>query len=285
MRSTRLNDLVENSRGTRGHWELGPNHEVRYRSDKKDEEFGFKSSILAAEPEALVLSLTERQSDQKTVTRIVKLAGAWRLDPKNRIVFEAEKKDGRTDTLIFTGTWQVGPGQEILYTYDTTDLKTKRKTSRTLVFSGYWDISKDRRLVYRLSGDTGSAFSFRGAFQTKSILAKKGEIRYQAGVEAGGKHRLRTIALFGKWKLSKSLALSFEIKYADGRKRAILFGAERALGRGRDIAVRLESRQGSPLGIEVIFTRDFFSKDGQVFVRLRRSVEGSSAEAGLHFKW
>ncbi|HXV19190.1 MAG TPA: hypothetical protein VD883_03845, partial [Candidatus Omnitrophota bacterium] len=199
--------------------------------------------------------------------------------------FEAEKKGGRTDALTFTGTWKVGPGHEILYTYDTTNLRTKKKTSRTLVFSGFWDISKDRRLVYRLSGGTDSAFSFRGAFQTKSILAKAGEIRYQAGVEAGGKHKLQTIALFGKWKLSRSLALSYEIKYADGRKRAIRFGAEHALGRGRDIAVELVSSGGRPLGIEVIFTKDFFGKDGQAFIRLRRSAEESGAEAGLRIKW
>jgi hypothetical protein len=269
----------------RARWELGPNHEIRYRSDKKDEQFTFKSSILAAESEALVLSLTEKQSDQKTVTRIVRLAGAWRLDPKNRIVFEAEKKGGQTGTLIFTGTWQVGQGQEVLYTYDTTDLKTKKKTFRTLAFSGYWDISKDRRLVYRLSGDTGSSFAFRGAFQTKSILAKKGEIRYQAGAEVNGKHRIKEIVLFGKWKFSRDFGLSFEIEYEGGRRKAIRFGGEYTLGKDSRIAASLKSREGDPLGIEVIFTKDFFGKDGRAFVRLRRSVEESAAEAGLHFKW
>ncbi|MGH7889738.1 MAG: hypothetical protein ACRENF_04225 [Thermodesulfobacteriota bacterium] len=285
MKLTRLDQMLDDAKDTKGRWELTPNHEVQYKSDKKDEEFKFKGSIIAAEPDALVISLTERQSDQKVVTRIAKLGGAWRLDPKNRIVFEVEKESGKNDVLTFKGTWQVGPNQEILYTYDLTNLKTRKKTLQKLVFQGYWDISEDHRLTYWFSGDSNSAFRFRGAFQTKSIIAKKGEIRYQAGVEIGGKHKIQTIALFGKWKLSRSLELAFEIEYEDGQKKAITFGGEYHLDGGRQIIVNLKNKEGDPLGIEVILTKDIFGKDGQAFVRLAKSVEESRIEAGVNFRW
>ncbi|MGH7890519.1 MAG: hypothetical protein ACRENF_08220, partial [Thermodesulfobacteriota bacterium] len=135
------------------------------------------------------------------------------------------------------------------------------------------------------SGDSNSAFRFRGAFQTKSIIAKKGEIRYQAGVEIGGKQKIQTIALFGKWKLSRSLELAFEIEYEDGQRKAITFGGEYHLDGGRQIIVNLKSKEGDPLGIEVILTKDIFGKDGQAFLRLAKSLEESRVEAGVNFRW
>ncbi len=277
--------MLSNLKKTKGRWELTSGHEIRYKSEKKDEEFDFKVSLVAAEPDALVLSLTQRQSNQKVVTKIAKLAGAWRLDPKNRIVFEVEKESGKNDVLTFKGAWQVDKAHQIIYSYQQTDLKTKRKIARELVFAGFWDLSERNRLTYRLGTNSDSAFRFRGAFQTKSILAKKSEIRYQAGVEVNGKHKIREIILFGKWKLSRTLGLSFEIEYEDGRKEAIRFGGEYSLNKDSQIAVNLKSRKGDSLGVEVLLTKDIFGNDGQAFVRLVKSVQESRIEAGIGAKW
>jgi len=285
MKLTRLGQLLDNMEGTKGHWELTPNHEIQYKSDKKDEEFKFKGSLIAAEPDALVISVTERQSDQKVVTRIAKLQGAWRLDPKNRIVFEVEKEGGKKDVLTFKGTWHIGKNNEIIYTFEQFDLKGRTKKTQELIFTGYWDISDKHRLTYWLSGDSDSAFRFRGAFQTKSILAKKGEIRYQVGVEVNGRHTAQDITLFGKWKYSRDLSLSFEIEYEDGKKKAITFGGEYALNGNHSIIVNLKTEEGKPLGIELILTKDFFGRDGQAFVRLAKSLEESRIEAGMRFRW
>ncbi len=289
MKLTKLNDLIENSEVVKGEWEITPNHEIRYRSDKEGEEFKFKGSLVAAEPDALVVSVTEKQSDQKIVTSIAKLTGAWRLDPKNRIVFEVEREAGKKDTLTFKGAWQVGKSNQLIYTYQQTDLKRKRKTlrqtTRELTFTGFWDISDENRLTYWLSADSSSAFRFRGAFQTKSVLAKKNEIRYQAGVEVSGRHKIQNIILFGKWKVSRSLELSFEIKYEDELKKTITFGGEYALSGKSRIAVNLKNQAGEPLGVELILTKDIFGKDGQAFIRLQKSLEESRIEAGASFKW
>ncbi|MBI4431914.1 MAG: hypothetical protein HY592_00305 [Candidatus Omnitrophica bacterium] len=240
----------------KGRWKIGPNHEIRYHSEGKEEEFTLKGPLIGAEPNALLLALTEKQSDQKSVTSILKLIGQWRLDGKNRIVFETETANGKKDVLTFRGAWTVGDKNELIYTYEQTDLKTKRKILRDLVFNGHWDISEKNRLTYWLGADSASAFRFRGAFQTKTILAKKGVIRYQAGLEVKGRRSVREIALFGKWKVSRDWGLSFEIEYPRGRKHAIIFGSEYTFGKGERLAVSLKSRAGEPLGFELIFTKE-----------------------------
>ena len=289
MKLTKLSELIGSGEELKGRWEITPNHEIQYKKTGPDEEIKVRGSLVAVEPDALVIGVTKRQTDQTVVTSIYKLAGAWRLDLNNRIVFEVEREDGKKDALTFKGAWQVGRSYQLIYTYEETDLKRKRNTlrkiTRELVFTGFWDISEENRLTYWLGAGSDSAFRFRGAFQTKSVLAKKGELRYQVGIEVVGEHRLKTIALFGKWKVSRNLDLSFEIEYADGRKRSITFGGEYAINKDTRIAVNLKNQTGKPLGIEVILTKDIFGKDGQAFVRLQRSLEESRVEAGMRIKW
>ena len=285
MRITRLDDLPGINPQAKGRFELTPSHEVQYKSLGKDEEFKFKGSIIAARPDALVLSVTEKQSDQKVVTSLGKLQGSWKLDSKNHIVFEVEKEKGKKDSLTFKGGWRISDFNEVIYTYHQTDLKRKRKITREIIFHGFWDILSKHRLTYWLGGDTSSAFRFRGAFQTGSVLAKKGELRYQAGVEVNGRHKIQNIILFGKWKVSRTLELSFEIEYEKSRKKAVSFGGEYALSGDSRIAMNLKDRSGEPLGMELILTRDIFGKDGQTFMRLERSLRESRIEAGMRFRW
>ncbi len=284
MKLTKLNQLIDDNQTVKGHWELTPNHEVQYKSNGKNEEIKFKGSLIAAEPDALVLSVTERQSDQKIVTSTLKLIGTWKANPQNQLVFEVEREQGKKDSLTFKASWKVNNQNEIVYTYEEQESRSKSKTTQELIFQGYWGISEENRLTYFLGADSNSAFRFRGAFQTKSILAKRGEIRYQIGIELQGKPVLQEITLFGKWKLSRDLELSFEVEYEDNKK-AIIFGGEYHLDDQRQIAVSLKSQDGKPLGVEVIFTKDFFDKDGQAFVRFQKSIEESRIEVGGRIKW
>ena len=84
MKLTKLNQLLEDGEVVKGRWEITPNNEVQYRGEGKDETIKFTGSLIAAEPDALVISVTEKQSDQKIVTSIVKLSGTWKLNPKNQ---------------------------------------------------------------------------------------------------------------------------------------------------------------------------------------------------------
>ena len=142
MKLTKLNQLLEDGQVIKGRWIITPNHEVQYRFEGKDEEIKVTGSLIAAEPDALVISVTEKQKDQKIVTSIVKLSGVWKLN------------------------------------------------------------TEKNRLTYSIGGDSNNAFKFRGAFQTTSIYAKKGEIRYQIGVEVAGKRK--SISFGGTYSLEES---------------------------------------------------------------------------------
>lgn len=285
MKITRFNDLVTGGRTRKGRWELTPDHELVYKAEDLDEEIRFKGSLVAAEPDALVVSLTERQTDQTVVTGLAKLSGRWRADSRNRLLFEVEREGGRKDVLVFRSGWEIDERHRMVYSYADTRLKKKNKITRELLFDGHWDLSERNRLTYLLGGDSESAFRFRGAFQTRSIYAKKGEIRYQLGTEVNGRHKAQNVIFFGKWKVSRDLGLSFEMAGARGRKRTLSFGGEYSLDHGRAVSVALQSSGGKKLGYAVVFTKDFFGRDGQAFVRLQKSVEESRVEAGLKIRF
>ncbi len=275
MKPTRLNELIDRTQTVKGRWTFGRNNELQYRTEGPAKEIKLKGSLIAAEPDALVFTYTETQSGDVTVKRTGKLSGSWKLDNKNRIQFEVERQDGRNDRLILQGGWTVNDSHQIVFTY----------TGQELVFDGYWDIAEGNRLTYYLGGDTEKAVRFRGAFQTKSIVARAGAIRYQVGVEAAGKQRLKTIALFGKWIVSRDFGLAFEVEYAGGRRKSIAFGGDYRLAKDTEIAVKLKSRAGKPLGVELILTKELFAGKGSAFVRVLKQVEESRVEAGVGFSW
>lgn len=279
MRVTKLNELIRDDKVIKGRWELTGGHEVRYRAESLREELELRGSLIAAEPRALVISLNEVKDDKTLAARTVKLSGQWKANARNQLQFEAVRQSGRNDVLTLKAGWDLNDRNEIVYSYRETQLKTRSKTERYLTFSGYWDFDEHRRLTYRLEADSESAFSFRGALQTTSIYAKKGEIRYQLGIQAASQRRQKTITLFGKWKLSRDLDLSFEVDHAE-RGRAIQFGCLARINDHDEITVELRTHSGRRLGAQLIWTKDILSQDAQVFVRLSRLVNESRLEAG-----
>lgn len=269
----------------KGQWRIGKDNRISYKREGKREEIKLKAALVGAESNALIVSVEERQTSQKTVTRLVRLKGVWYLDRRNRLVFEVAKEGGKKDILTFQGAWRIGQKSELIFTSYRQILKTKRKERGTLVFKGYWDFSDDHRLTYFLKGSTTSEFRFRGTFQTKSILAKKGALRYQIGVEVRGKRRVDTLVLLGKWKVSRHLALAFEIEYSGGRKKSINFGTEYSWDGKSRIHVYLKDKRGRPLGLEIILTRDFLDRQKHAFVRLEKSVPEFRVEGGITKRW
>ena len=277
--------MIENDQILKGRWVLTPNHEIAYRRDGLDEEFFLKAPIIAVEPDLLVIAVTEKQKDQQIVTNLAKLTGTWQLDSTNQIIFEVQREQSQTDTLTFTGAWRVGKNNEVVYSYEQKDLKRKSTETHTLTFNGTWSLSKDRQLAYSLGVGSNSRFDFKGAFETGPIYPKKGEIRYRVGVEVRGKTSIQTITLFGQWRLSRDLYLDFDIQYENGQRNAITFGGTYNLDPSRQITVSLKSKAGEPLGLALIVTQDLFDKDGQAFIRLQKTLEESSIEAGVDFRW
>jgi len=232
-----------------------------------------EASLAAAEPDALVLSVTERENEKRTVTRMMRVAGKWRVGAGNVLEFVLDKNEARKGVVSFGADWRVNKANEIEVSLgpDRASLK------------GVWDVADRNSLVYQIRRGSGEELHFRGAFQTRSIQAKKGEIRYQLGAESARKKTVRTVTLFGKWILSRDLGLSFEIEYANGKRRAILFGGDCRMDVDNTIRVDLVARKNKPLAVELILTKEV--TDGSVFMRLSRSLDDARAEAGLCLSW
>jgi hypothetical protein len=234
--------------------------------------------LIRALPQGLVVRISEEALGGEPVQRDLTLRGRWQADRWNRLTFLAERSRGRVDRLTLTGSWALNERHEVSYRFE-------RQGPRTLTFQGHWDLSQDKRLTYLLDRASDSAFRFRGTFQTASILAKEGEIRYQVGIGAEGRRRLQTITLFGKWKLSNRLELSLEVPYAKGVSRTMTFGASYRWGPRREISAELKTKEGKPLGAEIVFTQQFMKQDGEGFFRLKRALGQTSVEGGFRLSW
>jgi len=291
--SRKLADLTRKIETTQGKWKLTPHHELILRRRGKAKQAEVPGSLVAAEPEALVISVTVKEDEKRYVTGLVKLKGRWKLDSKNRMTFLVKRPTGKYDKLTFQGAWKVNLNHEVVYQYETQRVlrgrgKKRRLETRSLqelVFKGHWEITKKNRLTYQLGGDSASAFHFRGTFQTTSMVAKKGEIRYQYGIEIEKKVRTKTLILFGKWKFSRKLGLHLDVEYKNGQKHSITFGGDYHLSKDKKIEVNLKGKKGQKLGVELVFTKDFLQKDGQAFIRLMKSTDESRIEGGLRFRW
>lgn len=277
--------LDDNGKLVRGRWEIDRKHEVRYRLDGTKEYADFKAKIIDVKPGELTVYVTRVQHNQKKGGRIYRLKGNWRLDSKNRITFEVNRTKVASDTLTFKGIWNINKNHEVTYTYREETLKTKRKFTRTLTFKGYWDLGEKNRLTYYFQRNNQSHFHVKGAFQTKSILAKKGEIRYQFGIDLEKRVRTQTLTIFGKWKYSRKLGAKFEVQYRNKKKHAIVFGAEYSFDSKTRLGVNLKGEKGQKTGIELILTRDIPKKDGEIFVQYLKSQDESRIEGGMSFRW
>ncbi len=286
MRLNNLNQLIRNSQAIDGTWRLDGRHRLTYRRRMGEKEVLLIAEPIAAAPTGLVIRVQEKTQEGGLSVPLLSVTGKCQADDSNRLSLLVERQNGQHDWLTLQGRWEIGDDQEVIYRYETNRLKTKRPEVHSLSFRGYWDFSERNRLAYVLDSGSDSAFRFRGAFQTPSILAKEGAIRYQVGVELEGKRCLNTVTLFGKWKLSRDLALSFEVVYGDGSTRAMTFGATYSMGSDQTVSAQLTVREGrEPLGCEVVFTREFLNRQGEAFVRLRKSFEETAVEGGLRFRW
>lgn len=286
MRLNRWNQLIRGRQVIDGVWRLTPRHELQYQQTGNRNEVMVSGPITQAGALGLSFRVAETSVDEDVVDREMTLRGIWQADDRNRLKFLAERQDGSRGRLTLQGAWEIGPRQEILYRWQAEAADGgRRSVSRLIRFLGYWDVGEDKRLVYHLEESSDSGFRFMGAFQTPSVLPKRGELRYQLGVEAEGRRLDWTITLFGKWKVSDRWGLSFEMPYREGRPHSIDFGVSYHLDRLGNIACQLRTRQGKSLGLELTLTREFQKGQGEAFLRLRRSIEESAVEGGVRFQW
>ncbi len=284
MRLTALNDLLDPGERVDGTWVLTPRHVLQYRRRGPDGAVALTGDLVETDATGLTFQVTGQQVGEDLVGRTLTLRGRWQADAKNRLTFLVEREGGRHDRLTLRGGWAVGPHQELRYQYQRAGADDRARP-QTLTFAGAWDLTARRQLTYVLDVGEDSTFRFRGTLQTPSILAKTGELRYQLGVEVAGRRRVQTLTVFGVWRLSRTLGVMFEVPYAGGRVGTMTFGASYRAGDGGTVTAALTARDGRPLGVEVVFSREILRGQGEAFVRLRRALDETAVEGGVRVRW
>ncbi|MBI4226861.1 MAG: hypothetical protein HY600_01140 [Candidatus Omnitrophica bacterium] len=285
MRLTSLNELLHAGERVEGTWALTPYHTLQYRRHRKREgTIVLTGDLVGAESTGLTLQVTGQTVGDDLVGRTLTLRGRWQVDAMNRLTFFVEREGGRYDRLTLHGAWGLGRRHELRYHVRQSSAGGPSPV-QTLTFAGAWALSERRRLTYVVEGGRGGAFRLRGTFQTPSILAKTGELRYQLGVEAAGRRRLQTLTFFGTWRVSRTLEVTFELPMGGGRAGALRFGAEYSTGPRGAITAALTAPGGQPLGLEVVFTRELWRGQGEAFIRLRRALEETAVEGGVRGRW
>jgi hypothetical protein len=273
----------------KGKWSLTDEHELRLTMDKSGREtFGdritLQGEILDADEGSLSFAITTKTNTGAQSTYVLNLSGSWKADENNRLSFYVNKENGPHDILAFNGAWQVNKDHQIVYQYEKARLLRKKRESHALILKGYWDIKDRLRISYLLSGSTDSAFNFTA---TAGIF-KEDYIEYKLGIGTVSKAKpsVRTITLFGEWKLEKDIGLVFEIKYEDGKARAIVFGADARLTDNDTVAFSLKnSIENTDMGVALELSRKILKGDGEAFLRLLGSRGESAIYAGAAWRW
>jgi hypothetical protein len=188
------------------------------------------------------------------------------------------------DILTLEGKWQINENQQITYTYEKIDLKTKTKISHTLIFEGFWQISSADKLTYIFKHSPDSKFDFRVQIETPNIYPQAGCIKYRLGIglRNDGHPQTKTVSLYGTWKFSKKLGLSFNIDYGQGRIQAIEFDSTVYFTKKDEIVFSLLNNRRETLGMSLIFTHKLLKEaDAKLFLRLKKYKEEAGIEGGI----
>ncbi len=288
-----------------GSWKLNSNYDLELNLDETKSQYKGDRLILRGEiistdrdtlafemithekglsPTQLNRSSTKGTAPAFSHIQLIKLTGSWQADEFNRIIFRIKKK-ASPDIVTLEGSWQINKNQQIAYSYEKTNLKTKTKISNTLTFEGFWEINSNNRLTYILSHSTESRFGFRVQIESPNLYPQQGVIKYRLGVglRNGRPSQNKIVSLYGTWKFSHKLGLIFEMDYGKNNFQNIEFGADISLSQKDKISFSLKDTKGEPLGLNITFTHRFLNKlDAETFLRAKEILKRESAiEAGV----
>ncbi len=269
-----------------GKWQLDSNHDLelilnKTRDQSEGNRLTLKGEIISAENNIIAFEIVTRREVTSTFS-ILKLTGTWQADEFNRLTFEAAKKDA-PDTLTFKAAWQVNKNQQIEYTYEKTNLRTKTKVKQTLIFEGFWEIDSEHKISYILSHNLDSQFDFRVFLENPNIYPQQNAIKYRLGigVKQPKRARFKVITLYGQWKFNRNLSLIFSMDYGAAKVQKLEFGAEVTFQRNR-LILSLKNTEGEPLGLTLTYTYRMINRlEPQVFIRLKSYQKELGVEAGF----
>lgn len=273
-----------------GVWNLNANYDLQLqlisqpsKAVNTADTLTIKGEIISCESDKLVFEIKTAQDKGRSVFRLLKLSGNWQANEYNQLSFFVSRK-GSPDTLTFKGGWDIGENQQISYAYEKTELKKKIKSSHTLTFSGFWQITSSNRLSYILSSGSNSKFDFKVQIESPDLHPKEGVIKYRLGIgiNAPKSGNAKIIALYGEWKFSRKLGLTFQMQYANGEIHSLEFGAEINFDKNNRVVFELTDRNRQRIGLNIIFTHKFLEElDGELFLRLKKYKDETGIETGI----
>jgi hypothetical protein len=273
----------------RGEWSLTDRHKLKFTLDKwgrqtLGDQLTLEGEITAADENSLLFAVTTTSKNNVKTIYALELSGVWKADESNRLSFRVRRNAGKDNALTFNGAWELGRNNKLVYRYLSSDLITKKRRVHAIEFNGYWDIKNKYRISYLLGADTESAFDFKAG----AGIYGPGYIKYELGIGLSGRVRpvKRTIALFGRWFVKEDTGIIFEMKYADKKTRAIVFGADAKLTGKDTVALRLRSgTDDSALGVTLELSRKIFKSEGEAFLEALASKRELAIYAGAAWRW
>jgi len=272
----------------RGKWSLNKNHDLvltldKWRRQTFGDEITLQGQIVAASANSISFAASTRSEKNIDIRNILKLEGRWQADEHNRLTFRVNKGEGKHDTLTFDGIWDVDKKHRIVYRYEKAQLIRKRRVKQNIIFEGHWDITRRNRLSYEISRKENSGFEFR----TEIAVLDKNSIKYKIGIGVSDKKQpfRRVITLFGRWKIKRNVGLLFEIKYEEGKVKAITFGADAKLTKEDKVEFKLKNELRKNLGLELKLSRKLLRGDGEAFLKLLKDKKEASIYAGMAWRW
>ncbi|MBN1914092.1 MAG: hypothetical protein JW788_06805 [Candidatus Omnitrophica bacterium] len=270
-----------------GKWSLDKNHDLVLTLDEGNnvspgKKLVLKGKIMSVAKDSLVFELRSRDLNGQTHFQVLGLSGVWKADEYNRITFMVKRKLGQ-DALVFGGSWQLNRNQEISYSYEKIDLKTKTKYRQNLKFSGYWQIDRANKLTYILGRNPQSRFDFRVQVESPNLYPQQGMIKYRLGIglKEKGKVRAKVITLYGSWKFSRKIGISFQIERGRQKLQRIEFKADLLFKHKNKVSISLISREREPLGLNLILTRKFLTANSEAFLSFKSLLDSPAIEAGI----
>jgi hypothetical protein len=271
-----------------GNWKINKNYDLELNLKETKKQYKgnlliLKGKIISIDKDTLVFEIKSYDKQDMLHIQILKLSGFWQADEKNQLSFMV-KKIGTPDVFTLEGSWQLKKNQQIIYTYEKTDLKTKRKIKRTLTFEGFWQINSSNQLTYILSHSRESRFDFRAQIESPNLYPQDKVIKYRLGIgiRKEGQGETKIISLYGAWKFKRRLGLIFQMDYGKGKVHLMEFGFESHLSKKDEVIFSLTNKRNQPLGIQVIFTHKFLKQvKARSFLRFKKFRRELETEAGV----
>lgn len=112
-----------------GKWNLNSNHDLELILDESKGQFygdrlTLKGEIISTNRDEFIFEIVNVDKRSQSHIQFLKLGGYWQADSNNQLEFVIKKK-AYPDNLVLEGIWQINKNQQVIYSYEKTDLKTK----------------------------------------------------------------------------------------------------------------------------------------------------------------